>query len=998
MKQPLIGRMREISALMRTIAASVLVTFAMLILQPAAMAARAEIAEQKRQAALEAGEEAKLSQAVRKIERQLDRVGRKLEKGQATGVDEQALEALRQEVTTLANAVSRNFEEVEAHIRDHKLDPIIMQRHEAAVAQFEQELSAMLRNLDAVRGAADPREKRALVQKARKHLSGQKLQRAQQPFDPNDLPFQSLKPNPENKPKRDKKDFSAAGLYDNPAVQLAAVGDFIFDKLPGASNPDYLGETTEVRLSDAVKAKAAELGHDPVRIFRWVRNNVEWQPTWGAMQDADLTLGAQRGNAFDIASLTIALLRASGVPARHVHGTIEVSEDKFRNWAGGFESTSAAADYASSGGIPAAAVLEGGRIAKIQMEHVWVEAAIDYHPSRGAVNRDADSWVQMDPSFKQYEYLEGLDPIAISGLGPEALAQEFLESGTVNEAEGWATGFDPTILQTAQAQAQQSMEDYIADNMTDPTVGDVIGGRKTIIAEHPNLPSSLPNHILVTGTRYAHLPAALQHRMGFAFGTDVLGEPIGLVSYPMAEINNRKVTLSFRPATPADGEALKSLLPEGEITDISQLPSSIPSYLVNVVPELKVDGVVKSSGGPMPLGEDLPFMFYVTLQGHGTTPYQYKVPAGAYLSIAGIGGNVSPTALQNLQARVEATAAKLESGDASLRGTLGREDVLGDMFYAGTLGYFGQYLAMSHMLGLQQGAYQSLFAGYGSYGYEPNVSYLFSFPRSIEPGGVVMNVRLTTATGTSIGDRERYRDFSFQTGLLSSALEHAVPERMLVTSENPGEAISAVKALAKANSAGQRIYHITSENQTETLPNIIHNADTMSEISAALASGKDVVTHAAAVDMPAWSGAGYIIFDRETGDGAYKISGGKNGSELGEVSNAFTFAGLAAEFQETLVEVFNVRDHGAAKAVARSISIFSIIISSLYLASVCPEDAARVLIALQTVFTLITMVPGLLVGVIFSPFGALFLGVLLVIGFSLAMSYLVSNVCRPRRS
>lgn len=972
MKQPLIGWMRETSALMRTIAASVIVTFAMLVLQPAAMAIRTEIDEQKRQAALEANDERKLSQVVRKIERQLEQLDRKLEKGNATGVDEQALAALRQEVSGLAESVGRNFQEIEAHIRKHKLDAVIVQRHTAAVARFEQELSAMLENLETVRGATDPKEKRALVQKARKHLSAQKRERAQQPFDPNDLPFQSLKPNPENKPKLDKKAFSATGLHDNPPVRLAALGDFTFDKLPGASNPDYLGETTEVRLSDAVKAKAAELGHDPVQIFRWVRNNVEWQPTWGAMQDADLTLGAQRGNAFDIASLTIALLRAAGIPARYVHGTIEVSEGKFRNWAGGFESTSAAADYASSGGIPAAALLEGGRIAKLQMEHVWVEAAIDYHPSRGAVNRDADSWVQMDPSFKQYEYLEGLDPIAISGLDPEALAKQFLESGTVNESEGWVTGFDPTILQNAQAQAQQSMEDYIADNMTDPTVGDVIGGRKTIIAEYPNLPSSLPNRILVTGTRYAQLPQALQYRMGFAFGTDVLGEPIGLVSYPMAEINNRKITLSFRPATAADEEALSSLLPEGEITDVSQLPTGIPSYLVNVVPEVKVDGQIVSTGTPMAFGEDLPFTFFVMTLGGERKPYQYNVAAGAYLSIAAIGGSVSPFEIRALETRVEITQSIVESGGSA---GLSREHLVGDVLYAGVLGYFGRYMLGTSVLEQASNARSYLAAGYGSFGYEPTVTYLFGLPHAIESGSAVMNIRLISSSGSTTGDRVKARDFFLKVGVLSSKLEHEIPEAMFVTPDRPGEAVSAVKALGIANMAGQKIYHIDATNHDDTLTVVNHDSSVTGEIAAAIRLGKEVIIHENPISVGAWRGSGYIIFDPETGAAAYKISGGKNGGNL-------TFEDLlptcSGTFWETTLDNFAATNtaipgfllplgvsfftQGMVARAIGSVTLFQGILASYFWSNLGWIAAGILTVLVHFVFVVLAFQVGILIG------------------------------------
>ena len=42
-----------------------------------------------------------------------------------------------------------------------------------------------------------------------------------------------------------------------------------------------------------------------------------------------------------------------------------------------------------------------------------------------------------------------------------------------------------------------------------------------------------------------------------------------------------------------------------------------------------------------------------------------------------------------------------------------------------------------------------------------------------------------------------------QTGILSSALEHAVPEQLFVNEQNPGEAISAVKALQKASAVRQ---------------------------------------------------------------------------------------------------------------------------------------------------------------------------------------------------
>lgn len=42
-------------------------------------------------------------------------------------------------------------------------------------------------------------------------------------------------------------------------------------------------------------------------------------------------------------------------------------------------------------------------------------------------------------------------------------------------------------------------------------------------------------------------------------------------------------------------------------------------------------------------------------------------------------------------------------------------------------------------------------------------------------------------------------------------------------------------------------------------------------------TGKTVITHTDPLPVGGWTGAGYVIFDQATGDGAYKISGGLNG-------------------------------------------------------------------------------------------------------------------------
>jgi hypothetical protein len=109
------------------------------------------------------------------------------------------------------------------------------------------------------------------------------------------------------------------------------------------------------------------------------------------------------------------------------------------------------------------------------------------------------------------------------------------------------------------------------------------------------------------------------------------------------------------------------------------------------------------------------------------------------------------------------------------------------------------------------------------------------------------------------------------------------------------------QALQKPSTAGQRIYHITQANQAAILPSIHHHPDTMAEIQNALNAGKEVITHTDAVSVPGWTGAGYIITDPVTGDGAYKISGGGNGSFIaGILLGSAIFIFLSALFVPAL--------------------------------------------------------------------------------------------------
>lgn len=865
-----------------TIASMVTVCFGMMILAPTVAAANDAMEDADNEALIAGSEERQLSNAVAKVKRTLERLQGKIDKNEDGTLEKNELKQLENTVRQLDQTVSQRFDQIAQHIQTKNLDPVIQQRHTDMVSTYRTEFDALvdyLTNLESTDAAVVSQA----VQDALTQLSQFMLKRPHQPIVPGQFSNFTVEPDLDNQPKETEDAFAQAGYSSSPqyVTSLAAAGDFTYSRLAGASDPAYLAESDEVRITDAIRDKALELENDPVKIYYWVRNNVEWLPTWGAIQDADITLGSQRGNSIDIASLLIALYRASGIPSRYVHGAVEVPVDQFNNWAGNFTETQAALSFASSGGIPLRQfTLTDGTTTTttVRMEHVWVEAALDYFPSRAAVNKDADSWVKLDASFKQYEKLEGLDPIAISGINPELLAQQLIDSGTVSETEGWVQGFDPTIIQTAQTQMQTSLESYIENQLQNPTVGDVVGGRRTIIQEYPTVPSNAEVKILAAGARYAQIPGQLAPTITFAFSTDVLGYPNDPTTYRWSKLNNRKVTLSFRPATLADEDALNSLIPT-DVNGPEDLPTSVPSYLIQVVAELKIEGLTAKTSGPLRLGEEM--LFYNRIDEPNRAPFvdQRSIIVGSYVSFAVMGGSVSETRLTQLQAQVNVTRNTLETDDTQLIANLSREDLLGDVFYAGILGYFTQYRTLSSLMIRAQNGQFGLPLSAGVYSYEPNVSYFFGIPRAIEGGWASMDLhriaRLAVIPGQSSAQNAQS---NFRLGGLSSALEHVIPEQMFVTEDSPGEAVSAIKALSLASAQGQRVYNINSDNISIILPELALSPQVKQEISAYVNAGFSAVTHQNEITVPGWRGAGYVLYDESTGAASWKISGGSNGS------------------------------------------------------------------------------------------------------------------------
>jgi transglutaminase-like putative cysteine protease len=149
----------------------------------------------------------------------------------------------------------------------------------------------------------------------------------------------------------------------------------------------FLGCTVDANCADPyVVEQAGRLGGDAVAAFEYVRDGVGFESYAGSLRGARGALWSAAGNAADQASLLIALLRASGVPARYLRGTLSTVNAQTL-LASMFPAPSGVGGLAPAG-EPAADPVNSAALLNPARSHWWVEA---YLPGLG--------WTQLDPSF-----------------------------------------------------------------------------------------------------------------------------------------------------------------------------------------------------------------------------------------------------------------------------------------------------------------------------------------------------------------------------------------------------------------------------------------------------------------------------------------------------------------------------------------------------------------------------------------------------------------------
>jgi hypothetical protein len=656
------------------------------------------------------------------------------------------------------------------------------------------------------------------------------------------------------------------------------------------------------------------------------------------VQGSALTLDKKAGNAFDTSSLLMALLRASNIPARYVYGTIQVPIAQAMNWAGGFTSPDAAQTFLATGGIPNNALTSGGATKYIRMEHVWVEAFVDFYPSRGAKNIAPDTWVPMDASFKQYTYTDGMDLQA----GVPFDANDFLtaaqQGATVNEQEGWVQNLNQGNIQTKLTQYQQQLQSFIESQNPDATVGQVLGAKTIQQSSAPVLAASLPYKLVATGNRYSALPDSLRHKFQYSLYANAyersIENPLWTYEESTPNLAGKKITLSFVPASEADRQTMESYFPsahsDGTPIEPDEYPASLPAYDIRVTAELRVDETVVARGGVFTLGTALVgqggFTRLSDLSDFDLTQEQQVAGQRSALGLSLQG--VSAAQLRKIGTRLDATKGSIDAGEVS---QITAERLIGDSQTAVLWSYFGGVEAYAAISGRKIDVLDNPTLSYGFVHTAVSPQSRYGVITRADFTGILMDVgHLRRVSFTGDGNMTKWVAYNKARGQYASMLEATMPSSLLSSSQNETDGTSTITLLAAAASAGQKIFRLTETTQSQ-LADVSQSESVMQNVRSSLAAGKEVVIHQTPIAASGYSGAGYMVLDPSTGAGSYLIEGGANG---GYAKSADKSIGIWGHIFEAL-GVAN-HDH-ALSGMGERFALYNVLAKAIQISAACDD-------------------------------------------------------------
>ena len=332
-----------------------------------------------------------------------------------------------------------------------------------------------------------------------------------------------------------------------PLIPVGTARAVLQNRLIGADDGRREGVPlgTESEITPEIYHLARGLRTDARLIFEWVRNNIDFTPSFGSKKGATMTYVDGCGNAFDQAALLAALFRASGFEASFLFGTVSVDATTIAGMLGVPEETGVVGRALGAAGIPADLYVNGaGELDRVELEHVWV--GLMYQ----------GTLYQFDPAVKAYAKTPGIDLPQVTGYTRGALLNDAFAG--MNTGPGYVRDVNRSKVREALDAYTSNLIGHVRQQLPEASVAEIMGGRSIVPVRGEPIRTQLPGHTVQE--QWQNIPVAyltlvrLEH-----FDIDL--------QVPSAMIYGRRLVLYYTAADEAvialDGTRLATHTPLG---------------------------------------------------------------------------------------------------------------------------------------------------------------------------------------------------------------------------------------------------------------------------------------------------------------------------------------------------------------------------------------------------------------------------------------------------
>lgn len=592
-----------------------------------------------------------------------------------------------------------------------------------------------------------------------------------------------------------------------------------------------LAETTDTVITPEIQALADALHNDPLEIYLYVRNHLDYRPYYGSREGAAGALSRGEGNDADLSSLLIALLRASDIPARYEYGKVEIPVAQVPGMVG-VTDYNTAATLLTSMGIPFSTFYQGNTPLYAKIERTWVRAYVPYTNYRGkaglASSAGESQWVALDPAFKQYSLENRID----------------VRGRVTFDVNGYISA--PTSTAPIEFYGKQLQTALKATGETCPTLEDGRFQAEIVPENLEILPSSLPYKLNNTPVAASELPTSLRAKASINV-MDPYGTTLLTYSFSLPELFGKRLTLSF---------------PSG-----STLDSSLSG---SVTPTLALDDVKKASGSRVQAGYDLPTTITLQFPGGDVYVFDTEPVAGGTYNLNIEMGHIHPDRIANVQAEIR----QLKSSGAT-QSSIDRR--------------IGKLAALQWVDSLHQD--DELLFDINGYRYEPQ--YVFLTGASAAPRyyfGIVIGAMadgyLIDAEERMFGvprqgaiDNSKLISLMYTAGYTGSFWEQAV-WGMAVSKGG----LSTTNVLQLSRATGMTVYFLNNYSEYQAVASKIqHPAEVINDVVEMLQSGGRVVIGEKPLSYSGRTTSGYVL-QSPNGSGQYLIHGQLGGGQSIDVT------------------------------------------------------------------------------------------------------------------